>query len=209
MPPKVYFCYRCFVQLNSNYKIQMYEEVNFRNCYLNGFGWFLPSDLDLWPQNTGFLCYPGWMCRPSLRKVPQGVLELLNGKGFETFDPSDLDIWPSYPKINRVPLLARMDVWTKFEEVYVKVFSGYWSETVLTYLTLTFDLNIIRIPLLPRTDEWTKFEEGTVLQLLIGNEKVRDRPTDRPTCTKQCALSSLKGGIKRGLNLIFIGQLTL
>ena len=30
---------------------------------------------------------------------------------FGTFDPGDHD-----PKINRVPLLPRMDVWTKFEE---------------------------------------------------------------------------------------------
>ena len=36
--------------------------------------------------------------------------------GFGRFDPGDLDIWPSDPKINRVPLLAWMDVWTKFEE---------------------------------------------------------------------------------------------
>ena len=27
----------------------------------------------------GFLCCPGWMCGPSLRKVGQGVLELLIG----------------------------------------------------------------------------------------------------------------------------------
>ena len=32
--------------------------------------------------------------------------------GFGRFDPGDL----SDPKINRVPLLSRMDVWTKFEE---------------------------------------------------------------------------------------------
>ena len=32
------------------------------------------------------------------------------------FDPSELDLWPSNPKMNSVPLLPRMDVWTKFEE---------------------------------------------------------------------------------------------
>ena len=31
---------------------------------------------------------------PKLRKLGQGVLELLNGNGFETFDPGDLDLWP-------------------------------------------------------------------------------------------------------------------
>ena len=36
--------------------------------------------------------------------------------GFVTFDPGDLYLWPSDPKINRVPLLPRMDVWTKIEE---------------------------------------------------------------------------------------------
>jgi len=46
-------------------------------------------------------------------------------------------------------------------------------------------------------DVWTKFEVGQrVLQLLIGNEKVTDGQTDRPTCAKQYALSSSKGGHK-------------
>ena len=31
------------------------------------------------PKSIGFLCYPGWMCGPSLRKVCLGVLELLIG----------------------------------------------------------------------------------------------------------------------------------
>ena len=29
------------------------------------------------PVSIGFLCYPGWICGTSLRKVGQGVLELL------------------------------------------------------------------------------------------------------------------------------------
>jgi len=32
------------------------------------------------PNSIGFLCYTGRMCGPSLRKVGQGVLELLIGK---------------------------------------------------------------------------------------------------------------------------------
>jgi len=47
------------------------------------------------------------MCGPSLRKVGQGVIELLIGNGFGTFDPGDFD-----PKIYSVPLLPRTDVWT-------------------------------------------------------------------------------------------------
>ena len=39
------------------------------------------------PKSIGFLCYPGWMCGPSLRRVGQGVLELLIGNGFRTIDP--------------------------------------------------------------------------------------------------------------------------
>jgi len=33
-----------------------------------------------------------------------------------TFDPGDLDLYPSDPRIYIVPLLPRMDMWTKFEE---------------------------------------------------------------------------------------------
>jgi len=31
------------------------------------------------PVSKRFLCYPRWMCGPSLKKVGQGVLELLIG----------------------------------------------------------------------------------------------------------------------------------
>jgi len=27
------------------------------------------------PRSIGFLYYPGWMCRPGMRKVGQGILE--------------------------------------------------------------------------------------------------------------------------------------
>jgi len=45
-----------------------------------------------------------------------------------------------------------------------------------------------------------KVSQG-VLELLIGNEKVTDGQTDRPTWTKQYALSSSKGGIKRFMTI--------
>ena len=58
------------------------------------------------PKSIGFLCYQGWMCEPSLRKVGKGVLKLLIGNGLVhltrvtlTFDP----------QINRIHLLPRMD----------------------------------------------------------------------------------------------------
>ena len=66
------------------------------------------------PKLIGFLYYHGWMCGPSSRRVGQCILELLYRNSFGTFDPGDLDLWPS--DTNRVPLLARLDVWTKFEE---------------------------------------------------------------------------------------------
>jgi len=28
------------------------------------------------PRSIGFICYAGWMCGPSLKKVGQGVLQL-------------------------------------------------------------------------------------------------------------------------------------
>ena len=92
------------------------------------------------PKINRFLCCPGRMCGPILRKVGQGVLELLIGNSFGTFDPGDLDLWPSDSNITRVPLLVRTDVWTKFKKGRVKGFSIYWLETVLAHLTLvTFD----------------------------------------------------------------------
>jgi len=44
------------------------------------------------PRSIGFLYYPGWVCGPSLKKVGQGVHELLIGNSFGTFDPGDHDL---------------------------------------------------------------------------------------------------------------------
>mgnify|MGYP000567873943 FL=1 len=64
----------------------MYEkEIHFRHCYLNGLTDLIPVTL------TFNLVTPGWMCGPSLRRVGQGILVLLNRNGFGTFDPGDLD----------------------------------------------------------------------------------------------------------------------
>jgi len=64
----------------------MYEkEIHFRHCYLNGLADLIPVTL------TFNLVTPGWMCGPSLRRVGQGILVLLNRNGFGTFDPGDLD----------------------------------------------------------------------------------------------------------------------
>ena len=56
------------------------------------------------------------MFGPSLRMIGQCIPELLIGNIVDTFDPGDLDLWHSDPKINRVLLLPRASVWTKFEE---------------------------------------------------------------------------------------------
>ena len=47
-----------------------------------------------------------------------GKLLLRTRNSFGTFDLGDLDLWPNDPKINRVPLLPRIDLWTKFEKVH-------------------------------------------------------------------------------------------
>ena len=114
MPPK-----DIFVKLDKLHKC-MKKKFILGNCYLNNLKhfWLIwPRwPWPLTPKSIGFLCCPGWMCGPCLRKLGQGVLELLIGNSFGTFDPGDLDLYPSDPQIIRVPLLPRSDVWTKFEE---------------------------------------------------------------------------------------------
>ena len=63
------------------------EEINFRNSYLIGFGTFDPGDLDLWPSDPMINWVP---LLPSLRKVGQGVLELLIGNKKVTDGPTDM-----------------------------------------------------------------------------------------------------------------------
>ena len=116
------------------------------------------------------------------------------------------DLWPSDPKNNRVSLLSKMDVWTKFEEGrarHSQVIEGNGFGTFdLGDLELwPSDPSINMVSLLPRTMCGTslrKLGQG-VLELLIGNKNVTDgrtdRQTNRPTCANQYALSSLKGGI--------------
>ena len=54
------------------------------------FGTFDLSDLDPVTQKSiGFICYPGWMCGPSLKRVGQGILELLIGKDYRRTDQTD------------------------------------------------------------------------------------------------------------------------
>jgi len=77
------------------------EEIHFRNCYLNGFGSFDPVTLtfdSMTPTSLGFLCCPGQMCKPSLRKVGQGVLKSLMGSEKVTDGKTDL---PTYRQTDR------------------------------------------------------------------------------------------------------------
>ena len=50
------------------------------------------------PISIEFICYPGWMCGPSLRKVDQDVLQLLIVNGFGRFDAVTLTFDPVTPK---------------------------------------------------------------------------------------------------------------
>ena len=101
--PKNLFCLRCFVQLDLSVQNKMQKWMKKKlilgNCYLNNrkcfrhiwHRWLWPSESrsrryrvndwklfwHIWPQWPQFLCYTGWMCGPSLRKVGQGVLKLL------------------------------------------------------------------------------------------------------------------------------------
>ena len=68
------------------------------------------------PNSKAIYCCQWRMCGKGLRKLGHGVLELLVGNGCGIFDPGDLDLWPSDTKFNKVPLLPRTDVWTKFEK---------------------------------------------------------------------------------------------
>ena len=108
---------------------------------------------------------------------------LNNLKQFWHLDP--LDLWPSDPKINRVHLLPRTDMWSKFDDGRSRWSSFFLSVTVLAHLT--------QWPW-PLTQKWSMKMVGLgILKLLIKNEKVTDRPTDQPTCAKQYALFSSKG----------------
>jgi len=86
-------------------------------------------------------------------------------------------------RINRVPLLPRIDVWTKFEEgrsrhsrvIELKRFWHIWP-----WWPCPSDLIVNRVPLLPRTDVWTKFEERTLRRSsVIGRKQKGYRQTDR------------------------------
>ena len=71
------------------------EEIHFEKLFLKQFEMVL-EHLTLvtltFDPKRGFLCYPGWMCELRLRKVGQGILELLIGNVFGTFDLSDLNL---------------------------------------------------------------------------------------------------------------------
>ena len=105
-PLKLFFCHRCFVPLDKPVPNKLHKCMKKKfisgNCSLKMFWNIWPWWP--WPLTPKSI---GWMCGLSLRKVGEGVLELLIGKGFGTFDLSDLALQPSDPK----------------------AFSNYWSET--------------------------------------------------------------------------------
>ena len=52
---------------------------------------FTPVAVTFDPVTIGFLFCQGWMCGPSLRKVGEGVHELLIRNSFDTFDRVTFD----------------------------------------------------------------------------------------------------------------------
>ena len=155
------------------------------------------------------------------KKFISGNWFLNNLKQFGTFDLGDLDLWPYDPKINRVPLLPRMDVWIKFEKgrsrrsqvIDQKQFWHIWP------VTLTFDpvtpisIGFIWYPGWMCWPGMRKAGQG-ILYLLIGNgfgrsrwpwrltqfssywSEIKSIHTDRQTdmCKAICTLF-LKGGV--------------
>ena len=79
-----------------------------------------------------------WISQFKISMKKKFIYEIVTYNGFGRFDPGDIDLWPSDPKMKRVPLLPRTDLWT---------------------------------PSLRRVGQG-------ILELLIGNEKVTDGPTD-------------------------------
>ena len=78
-PLKCFFVTDVLCNLISQYE----EEIHIWNCYLN-----LTFDPKI--KSIGFLGYPGRMCGPTLRKVGQGILEILIGNEEVTHDlPTD------------------------------------------------------------------------------------------------------------------------
>jgi len=55
------------------------------------------------PKSMGFLCYPGWMCGPSLKKIGECVLESLirNKKvtGGQTYQQTDRHVQRNMPSL--------------------------------------------------------------------------------------------------------------
>ena len=119
----------------------MYEEIHFRS-----FGRFYPCDLDFWPSDLkliGFHCYPGWVCGSSLRRVDQGILELLigNEKGIDRQThhhvQSNNALSPSKGGIKKLTYHCKHDMWFK---VIVKIllFQCWTREITATVVVYQF-----------------------------------------------------------------------
>ena len=155
------------------------------------------------PRSIRFLCYPWWIYGPSLRKVGQGLLQLLIGNSFGIFDNGDLDLWPSEPKSIRFLCYPGWMCRWSLRKVGQSVLELLIGNVFGTFDPGDFDLwpsdpKIRRVLLLPGAmcGPSLRKVDQRVLELLIRNEKVTDRSTDRPTCAKQYALSSLKFSFK-------------
>ena len=130
------------------------EEIHFGKLLLKqletGFGTFDPSDLNLWPKINRVppATHDGCLDQVWSRSRCSCVIHQKRFRHIWSRWPWPLTQWL---KINWIPLLPRMDVWTKFEEGRSRHFLSYWSETVFTHLTpvkLTFD------PVTPKSIEF-------------------------------------------------------
>ena len=81
MPPEVVFLSQMFCTTGLVQNKLHKEEIHFLKSYLN---------------RVSLL--PGWMCGPSLRRVGQGILELMNGNGMAHLTPITLTFDPVTPK---------------------------------------------------------------------------------------------------------------
>ena len=178
----------------------MYEEIHFRNCYLNSFGKFDPGDLGFWssdPNINRVPLLPRMDVWTSLRRVGQGILQLFIGNGFGTFDLVTLTFDPVTPVSTGFLFNPRWMCGQCLRKVGEGVLELLIGNDFGTFDPGDLDLwpsdpKINWVPLLPRTDVWTKSRSRR--SQVIDRKRKGYRRTDRLTCAKQYALSISMGG---------------
>ena len=90
--------------------------------------------------SIGFICYPRWMCGPSLRKVGQGVLELLIRNEKVTDRQTD---W--HMQINMPSLIRRGDIKIGQNEIILRLncFQKFWLNILCLVCRQDHDVQVI------------------------------------------------------------------